>query len=180
MIKKIQILLGLLVLGVLVTYVVGEVSVADNTTPGTVNDPLVTKSYVDGQVGALKAALEDQQNTSTPGSTGIDMTDLYAYIDGKLAEESATLFTVIGPLSNGQQVICGASAEVILRAGGGQVIAGANGDGLADLTQGNDLRASAIIPLQHHLLVSRDDGRGVLVTKDQTYILIKGGYTIYE
>ena len=217
MLGKVRIMMGVVVVAGILLWMVGGQIAAGSTTPGTVNDPLVTKSYVDLKVAELKsdliALLENSVVTSDPESGqgsipdenaeeviptpegGITMADVKAYVndqlmsndavtDGENRPESldgASLFVVV-KANNGQSLICGASAEVILRAGSATVIAGADGDGLANLTTGEDLRAGDVVPLQNHLLVSRDDGRGLLVTSDDTkgdtYILVKGDYRL--
>lgn len=187
--KKIKVMTGLLMMACLVTWLIGTTSDAGSTTPGSVNDPLVTKSYVDKKDGELKEELDGRITALESGSTNIDtvpavagevdMDALYDYIDQMLAESGGTGLFVVVEAAKGQQLICGASTEVILRAGSATVISGANGDGLADLTSGEDLRGGDTVPLQHHLLVSRDDGRGLLIDSEGTsYLLIKGAYEL--
>ena len=192
--KRINWMIGLLVLAIIVSFAIQGKPEASSATPGTVNDPLVTKSYVDELVGNLKeemtAMIGGTSTTSTTSSGEVDMEALYAYIDEKVAElgegtasQSSTdqantgLFTVVEAQA-GQKIICGASAEIILRAGTASVIAGANGDGLADLTDASDLKGGDSVPLQHHLLVSRDDGRGIYIETTVTYVLVKGDYRV--
>lgn len=202
MIKRVKVLSGLLLMAVMVTWLLGTQMRADTATPGTVNDPIVTKSYVDKKVGELQKTLTEMMGklgsttdgtaqpttqapeTTTPTEGGVSLSEVVTLIDAKIAAidnngaGQASLFQVV-EATNGQRLICGASAEVILRAGSAQVIAGINGDGLADLTAGEDLAGDAKVPKQHHLLVSRDDGRGLLITSEDTsYILVKGAYTL--
>ena len=75
-----------------------------------------------------------------------------------------------------QRVICGAGAEIVLRAGKALAIRGEYG-ALVDLITGQDLDAGASIPQNHLILSPRDDNRGVRVTEN-AYILIKGGFSI--
>ncbi len=194
MFNKIKIVFGLMAVTALAVWFIGGQIAAGSTTPGTVNDPLVTKSYVDLKVGDLKTELSAlfQGNgsvaTTSVNTASLDMAEVKSYIDEKLqaigqgipiadTSKTSSLFNVV-EVNNGQRLIFGASAEVILRAGSATVIAGAQGDGLANLTLGEDLRGGAAVPGQHHLLVSRDDGRGLLVTSDKAYIMVKGAYTL--
>ncbi len=79
----------------------------------------------------------------------------------------------------GQKVVLGSGAEIILRAGKAIVVAGVNGDGLADITVGHDLRQGDEAPAQHLLLSSRNDGRALKITSEGTaYLLVKGDYKI--
>lgn len=210
MLKKVKLLSGLMVIAVGATWLIGSQLSADSATPGTVNDPIVTRSYVDMKVGELQTLVTamigsggDTTSTSTTTETEVanamSEAEIKAYIDQQLnlrlaaelsglsAEEpnverpeasEAMLFAVVEAV-NGQRLICGASSEMILRAGQATVIAGSGGDGLADLTSGEDLQGGDMAPKQHHLLVSRDDGRGLLITSEGTsYILVKGDYTL--
>ncbi len=91
---------------------------------------------------------------------------------------NADIYTVL-KMEKGQKLILGAGAEFIIRAGSGTAIAGVNGDGLADITAGKDLRAGAEIEKQHLLVASVNDGRGVLITSENSsYLLVKGSYKI--
>lgn len=208
MLKKTGIMAVVLMIAIMATWLIGTQTAADTATPGTVNDPLVTRSYVDKKVGELQTTLTEMMDnlgvepilpeTTTSADdqeieagSGVSLADVVTLIDAKIAalgdgnsndssegSEANLLFQVI-EAENGQRLICGASAEVILRAGSATVIAGINGDGLADLTSGVDLVGGEEVPKQHHLLISRDDGRGLLITSEATsYILIKGDYTL--
>lgn len=201
--NKIRISAGLMILASMTVWFISGGIHAGGTTPGTVNDPLITKSYVDMKIEDLRDDLTELFESGAPsvsepisaGDTELDMDDIMDYIDDQIADldlspsdteggEDATssenmLFQVIRA-SNGQRLICGASAEIILRAGEATVIAGEYGDGLADLTSGNDLQGGDDVPANHHLLVSRDDGRGFLITQEAgfSYILVKGDYVL--
>lgn len=164
-VKKVKVIIGVLTIMIMCSWIVGVTSDAGSTVPGTVNDPIVTKSYVDKKDGDVKKELAAQIAALGSGTTG-----------GTSTSQSSGLFVVVSPKA-GQKIICGASAEIILRAGKATVIAGSAGDGLADLTSGDDLRAGADVPKQHHLLVSKDDGRGFDIVVD-SHILVKGAYTI--
>ena len=214
MIKRLRILSLALVIIAAVGFLLLAPLNADTATPGTVNDPLVTKSYVDLKVAELQDAIgglgelglnDEAEGISNDETEALNMQEIEAYVDDQIAkalaelemtgsietdngeeggislsedETDSNLFAVVGPVQPGMKIICGASAELILRAGSAQVIAGANGDGLANLTEGSDLAGGAEVPAQHHLLVSRDDGRGFQITGDNSYVLVKGDYTL--
>ncbi|GAE87367.1 hypothetical protein [Acetivibrio straminisolvens] len=57
---------------------------------------------------------------------------------------------------------------------------GGEGGGLSDITSGTgaDINTDDEVPLNHLLLVSRDDGRGLRVTSEKAWVLVKGPYTI--
>ncbi len=138
------------VVAVVLAFVLGAViTIAAN--PGTQEDPLISKSYIDAQ---LKP-------------------EIYAYIDQK-AQSRFEVVTV----KSGQTVLGGAGTEMILRMGQACVIA-SNRGGLADVTQGVDLANDVYAPANHLLIVPMEDGRGVRITSPTDAILmIKGSYKI--
>lgn len=127
--------------------------------PGSSQDPLVTLSYVEGRLEALKIELEGKIASQPAENTG-------GYV-----------FEVV-EVQAGDYVYFGESTEVILRAGLATTIASDNG-GLADLTTGIDLRMGDAVPENHHLLVARNDGRGMKIDS-QVFLLIKGPYTVTQ
>lgn len=121
---------------------------AETYEPGSADDPVVTKSYVDSQIALLKSS------------------------GGGLP---AVAFEAVF-VEKGKKLIGGAGTEIILRSGGALAID--NGvDGLSDLTGGKDLKGGFAVEKNHLLLVPRDDGRGISAETD-IWILVKGSYTI--
>lgn len=76
----------------------------------------------------------------------------------------------------GQRLTAGVGTELIIRDGKAAAIAGTGG-GISDLTAAKDLKEGDIIPLNHLLLVPRDDGRGFKAANDVT-ALVRGQYTV--
>ncbi len=77
---------------------------------------------------------------------------------------------------NAGQAIIG-NCEMILRSG--TAIAFCPGiNGISDLTAGADLADETDIPLNHLLLVPRDDGRGIFITSEEAYVMVRGTYTV--
>lgn len=129
--------------------------------PGTDANPLVAQDYVDSRVYSLNQQLQELRQTQ--------------------ASMVSPLFQVL-ELRAGQQLVAGASAEIIVRSGIAAAVSGEKGDGLSNITiddsaQGN-LVTGQVVPLNHLLLVSRDDGRGIKAVSDRVFILFKGTYTI--
>lgn len=162
--------------------------------PGSDEDPLVTKSYIDSEldkfasevnskINLLKSELKKSKSDEAVEAIAAKLFELAKNVDdlNKQIEEFSKYakFEVV-ELEPGQKIILGDSAEVILRAGKALAIAGEKGDGLADITtdsKNNNLVTDDIVPLNHLLLVSRDDGRGIkAVTK--VWVLVKGNYRI--
>ena len=140
----------------------GSVSMA--SAPGTDGDPLVTLGYVEKRFEEFNAymTLKIEEAVSSKGS------------DSSEGVETAKF--VVVHVQEGDIIYLEDSTEFILRSGEGIAIVSDQG-GLSDLTSGVDIGGNESIPKNHHLLVPRDDGRGVMFTKE-AYTMIKGGYRI--
>ena len=79
-------------------------------------------------------------------------------------------------VSAGQRLLAGAGAELILRAGQATVIDSELG-GLADVTEGEDLRQGVSVPSNHLLIAPRGDGRGMAATTN-IIVLVRGTYQV--
>lgn len=135
--------------------------------PGTADDPVVTKSYVDQQIQkALTGGTSTAPvATATPSSSSAPTTS---------GNES-----VIVDVKPGQTLIASAGAEFIVRAGKA-VIYSEDANGVADLTDGKDL-ANGVAAPSNHLLSFPRDGRGITVQTGQTLglvVMVRGGYTL--
>ncbi len=152
----------ILITAVLTIFLVNIVQgvTGSGAEPGTEANPLVSKDYVDARIDELLRQIQAIQQGGNGGNA---------------------LFQVV-ELSSGQQLIAGASTEIIVRSGTATAISGINGDGLSDLTtdditKGN-LVTGQVIPPNHLILVARDDGRGLKAVSDKVFLLVKGPYTI--
>lgn len=164
--KKSGILTLVIVLGIALVHIVQIVNAAATAEPGSEEDPLVSQSYVDEKINSLKASLDE-------------MTKQYEESQKQLNEiESYGKFVPL-ELTKDQVLIAGESAEIILRGGKAMAIGG-EGGGLSDITSGSgaDVNTDQEVPLNHLLLISRDDGRGIKVVSEKAWVLVKGPYTI--
>ncbi|WP_145039292.1 hypothetical protein [Paenibacillus sp. Y412MC10] len=133
------------------------------TTPGTTDDPVVTKSYVDQQIQqALNGGGGGTTNPTNPTqpSQGADEVKNVALKPGKI-------------------LIADAGTEFIVRSGNA-VIYTEVASGVADLTDGRDLLNGETAP-KNHLLSFPREGRGIQVKEGQTsnlIVMVRGGYTI--
>lgn len=117
--------------------------------PGSIDDPLVTKSYVDQVLANL--------------GLGEDRTE-----DGKI-------LTVV-ELGEGHSLIAFEGTEFIVRTGR-TVAFSRTTDGIPDLTAGENLDAGTVLPHNHLLLFPRNDGRGIRHDgKGIAYIMVRGPY----
>jgi len=148
---------------VLLAAVIGTIGImstaeADGgSTPGSVDDPLVTKTYVDAAVQKLvKQELEKQ------GSAG---------------GSSTALEVVTVPW--GSKLIVGDGAEMIVRSG--KAIAySSDANGLSDLTDGTDIKPGKLVGNNHLILNPRGE-RGVEADPKQAkglIVLVRGTYTL--
>lgn len=127
--------------------------------PGSANDPLITLSYFTEKFEELKSELiKDTEEATEP--------DL-----------SAAIFKLIN-LKEGSTLVCSEGAEFIIRTGKMEAIASASG-GLSDVTEGTNIDNGLLVPYNHHIIIPRDDGRGLKVTTGGA-LMIKGNYTIIE
>lgn len=193
-----------LIAAALVFYTAIIAHAASSAQPGSEFDPLVTKSYVDEQIkklsekiGSGKSTGSSSTNTGTVNDQVIDnlrtdvrdltnlLIDAYSKIQSlekqnlELIQKLQTLesgFEVV-EVSKGQIVLLGAGSEAIVRSGETVAVSGMYG-GLADVTPAKDLTTGQAISNQHLLISARDDGRGIKVHSDVSYMLIRGSYSI--
>ena len=79
-------------------------------------------------------------------------------------------------LTAGQKLIGSEGTEIILRSGEATAIDnGANG--VSDITAGADLMTGTQVAVNHLLLVSRSDGRGITAITD-IWVMVRGDYEI--
>ncbi|MNI42191.1 hypothetical protein D3C73_964710 [compost metagenome] len=154
-----------------------DTSKAQAPTPGSTEDPVITKSYFDknnlteAEVNQLiTAALAKQPNGgNTGGSNG-----------GSNPIPSTDSSLKVIQLQPGQTLYAGEGTEVIVRTG--KTIAVSNDDGIPDVTSGKDIAAGAVIE-NNHLLIFPREGRGIKPdpkSKLDIYVMVRGGYLILD
>ncbi|KPV60502.1 hypothetical protein QJ48_05145 [Paenibacillus sp. A3] len=186
---KSKITLVTVVLILLFSTIVYADSNNTSTQPGSVDDPIITKSYFEQNIAKqvadefakqsineekikqlIAAELAKQGSGSgTSPSTGSDT--------GNNAASNSGLTVV--KLQQGQTLYGGAGTEFIVRTG--KVIAVSSDDnGIPDVTSGKDISAGAAVELNHLLIVPRE-GRGVkpdAKNKQEIYVMVLGSYLI--
>ncbi|MUG47124.1 hypothetical protein [Paenibacillus woosongensis] len=140
--------------------------------PGTADDPVVTKSYVDQQIQqALKGG---SSNSSSQGSTDSSSSAQA----GNTAASSSDEVKIV-EVKPGQKLVAAAGAEFVVRAGKA-VIYSEDQNGVADLTDGKDITNGGIVT-NNHLLSFPRAGRGIQHQEGQTHpltVMVRGGYSI--
>lgn len=139
-------------------------------TPGSIEDPVVTKSYLEEQIAKLGLS-----GGSTGGNTGGTATPPPTTAPGSGA--SVSLEVVEIPV--GKTLMAAAGAEVVVRVG--KAIAySSDTNGISDLTAGTDIKKGYLVPTNHLIWFPRE-GRGIQGASDETKpltVLVKGSYTL--
>jgi len=126
---------------------------ADSTTPGSVEDPLVTKSYVDSLLAGR----------GTGGGQGT-------------AQGVGTEVVTVNP---GEVLLGKAGSQFVLRAGKG-IAYSPDANGISDVTDGKDIKNGEPVA-NNHLLIFPREGRGVMPDPKagaRLTVLVIGGYVI--
>lgn len=150
-----------LVASVIIIISVLLAAVAFAAEPGSGDDPLVTKSYIDSLISEVKSYVDEKVN-----SGGAKENEVISTGEG---------FKIVR-LAQGQRITFGESTELIVRMGKGAVIASEKG-GIADVTAGVDLAQSETTSANHLLIVPVGDGRGFEALED-VIVMVKGSYQI--
>jgi hypothetical protein len=155
-ISIIAIAIGVLIGGIL-TSVANSIPPAGQ--PGSTDDPLVTKSYVDEQIqNALSGGVV---GSSSPSS----------------ANAATPPYTIIR-LPAGHTLIGSANTKIIVRTGKAIVYSNVAENGITDATDGVDLKNGVPAPNNHLLIIPRE-GRGVRVDagyKEAVNITVEGDF----
>jgi hypothetical protein len=138
---------------------IGSTIFAVNNEAGSSNDPLITKSYLEKVISVLEKRTEE----------------LEALVANGDFSGTGSQYEVVTVLA-GQSILGKQGTEMIVRSGQG-IILDAAGGGLQDMTEGVDIMGGELAPRYHLLIIPREDGRGLLATKE-LIVMVRGGYTI--
>lgn len=152
--------------------------VADGVIPGSEGDPIVTLSFVEKKIEQIKYYIDSNLNINRQ-----DIDELTAELakkdkeieDLKLKVENSLTFKVV-QMNKGQILLPAEGAEIIIRSGKTTAVYGKFG-GLSDITSAKDLEKGEAIVLNHMLIASRGDGRGVKA-EGGVFLIIKGSYRL--
>ncbi len=141
-----------------------SIAIASSFDPGSQQDPIVTKSYVDDQIIELKKLISSGNTNS-----------------GSNTQTTPSNFTFEAiKVNKGLSIIGKEGTEIIVRSGSTKAITYTKDgveNGLQDITDGVDLKKDSPVPLNHLIIIPRDDGRGIKFITD-SYIMIRGKYNI--
>lgn len=137
-----------------------------DSTPGSSYDPIVSKSYVDTEIGKILEFVINQKETT-------DVT-INENINNNINSPSAYMPV---QLFKGQLLLGGEGTEIILRSGTAtgytEVL-----NGLTNITTAKEILNGDNIGKDNLLIVPRGDGRGIFTTSNEAWVLIKGYFNI--
>lgn len=158
-------------------------------------DPLISLSYIekiltpeyDSKLEDIEDKYEILDEIITMLQTSLSKANVkIAELEAKIAElEAAEPETGLGQyevvyLKRGAKLLAQSPCEIILRSGTA-IIVSITANGVNDISDGSELMNAVDVPLYHCLLVPRGgDGRGIQVTSDDAYIMVRGDYQIVE
>lgn len=186
---KSKITLVTVMLILLFTTVVYADSNSTSTQPGSVDDPIITKSYFEQNIAKQVADEFAKQSINEEKIKQLIAAELAKQGGGSGTSPSTGSSTgnnavpnsglTVVKLQQGQTLYGGAGTEVIVRTG--KVVAVSSDDnGIPDVTSGKDIAAGATVELNHLLIVPRE-GRGVkpdAKNKQEIYVMVRGSYSI--
>jgi len=145
--------------------------------PGSTEDPIVTKSYVDEQIQrALNGEAVGGTGTTTAKIAALEQR--IAQLEKQLAEaKNAGVPYAVVRLKAGHTILGATGTEIIVRTGQAYIHSNPE-NGVPDVTDGVDLKVDTLVPKNHLLMIPRE-GRGVKVKPDypnDVYVTIKGAY----
>lgn len=167
------------------------ISTASSIPTDEMEDPLVTKGYVDKvltnldqkvedifkKMTQMDLKLEEQSKLTKENREEISSVENKWQGTGTGVNVSLPKFEIVQAKKN-QSVLGGESTEMILRAGSARVIASKQG-GILDITYtGGDLKHRDKVQLNHLLIIPRKDGRGLKITSREAWLMIRGEYEI--
>ena len=163
---------------------------AVNASPGAVNDPLVSRSYVDRRISEVMTFIgeifqppqtnplteEDLQNAVNSAINSALATTVEISVNAALEATANNANFVPVRATYGDVLVGHEGSELILRAGTaiGYV---QDQNGMVNATTGQEILDGAAIYINNLILIPRE-GRGVTVTSDEAWFMIRGGYNL--
>lgn len=129
------------------------------------NDPIVTLSYLK-EIFAPQVKDEIRAEIATYPQPSISVNVGYEVLE----------------LSKGQKLTSlDGTVELIVRPGSSAVVVSeTEGNGLSDISEMKEVLNGEQVGINHALIIPRADGRGIVVTSEKAYVLVRGAYVIGE
>ncbi|MGW9527044.1 hypothetical protein ACWHAM_04715 [Paenibacillus terrae] len=156
--------------------------------PGTADDPVVTKSYVDQKIAqALKGGTTTNASSSKSTNSAASTTNVTSNVTTSGASSTGKASTSVEQTEElkvvdvkpGQKLIAKAGSEFILR-NGYAVVFSMDASGAIDITSGTEIVHNQAVE-KNHLLSFPREGRGIQVKEGQKFglvVMVRGGYTL--
>ncbi|MGP0577573.1 hypothetical protein ACTP13_11250 [Paenibacillus peoriae] len=155
--------------------------------PGTADDPVVTKSYVDQKIaqaikgeGTASSTSSKATSLTTPATNATSNTTASGTSGaGKTSTPEQTEALKVVDVKPGQKLIAKAGSEFILR-NGYAVVYSMDTSGAIDITSGTEIFHNQAVE-KNHLLSFPREGRGIQVKEGQKFglvVMVRGGYTV--
>ena len=142
---------------------ISQISTGGTATGGAVDSNTLSRiNNLEVQTGALQNDVDDSNKR-------VDFMDTTVR---NLSDGTVWQVVKVDP---GIRVLASDTGEVILRSGTARVIGNEHNEGISDLTSGVEVKNGELISKDHHLLIPRGDGRGI-ITETVCYIIYKGLY----
>ena len=159
--------------------VVPGVLAAGSAGPGSPEDPLVTKSYVDAKLAEVKQQTSVSSGLVFPGNLTKDdiIEEIMAQIDyfyGGAASPGVAFTPVF--MNAGDVMIGHEGTEIILRSGKAAGYVKVE-NGISDVTEGTEIYDNAAISINHLLIIPKYDERGIQALTD-IWLIVKGGFEV--
>lgn len=155
------------------------------------NDPLVSLSYItevvtpayDKKIEELTDIIDELNASLSDYAKALsESEEKIKELEAAISEpDDSTLgqFEVVY-MKKGSKLLADSPCEIILRSGSAIVVS-ITVNGLNNVTDGSELLNAAEIPLFNQLLVPRGgDGRGIQITSEDAYVMVRGDYQIVE
>jgi len=128
---------------------------------GSASDPLISLSYLETRLASLKEDI-----LKTIGSNA-----------GSVPSGSGPTYTAI-MLNSGQTLTALSGGIEILTRRGNFITVDPVGDGIVNLTSGNELKNGEALALQNLYMIPRSDGRGIKALSDECWVMVRGNYEV--
>lgn len=145
------------------------------------NDPLVTLSYMKDIYGpSLKQEVKEEifaELVLRDEQSATDETET-----AEKSEETQTAYVgyVVVELTKDQKLSsANGTVEVIVRPGSAAVAySDIPENGLSDISEMKEVLNGQQVGINHALIIPRNDGRGIVITSDKAYVLVRGDYIV--
>jgi len=167
-------------LGAAIALMIVGAALSTHAAYDGVTDPVISLSYlrmykqqeIDPQIDRLNQQIAALQ---------VQLNQLSAQVGAGPTAPSDSVgmtYEVIG-VPVGTKVIAQSPCDIMLRSGSSVAVSPFPSQGLSDYTSGTEILNGQPITVNHMLLIPRGgDGRGILITSANAFVMIRGEYTL--